>query len=80
MGAETGPRCLNCGSTNLLDGVYLTDYASASLHRMNLDTKPDAAVFKGTIHADIVGIACGSCGYIALFLANPAEFAAQARQ
>jgi hypothetical protein len=53
-------------------GVYGSDD-----HAVTFDLNPHAAIFKSTISARVLARVCGECGHIALFVENPAEFAAQ---
>ena len=78
MGAASVPRCLNCGSTDLLAPVRLTDQGGDS-HRVSFDTNPHGGFTRGTIHAEVAGIVCGACGYIAFFATDPTAFVARAR-
>lgn len=79
MSAGTAMHCLNCGSTDLLAPLRLNDQSGDS-HRLAYDSNPHGGFTRGTIHAEIAGVVCGSCGYIALFAVNPVEFVARARQ
>jgi hypothetical protein len=81
MSGEVAQQCLNCGSEKLVRGISLEDSAfgggNARIHAISLATRPQALIFTEKVYADITGVVCGACGYIAFFASNPEELYAQ---
>jgi len=77
MSGDGAQRCLNCGSARLVRGVSLEDSAfgggNARIHAISFATRPQALIFTEKVHAEITGVVCGSCGFVALFASNPEQ-------
>jgi hypothetical protein len=83
MGDQVRQRCMNCGSEEVVGPVSLMDSGSgypAPSHTIGVALNPQAVVFKDVLQADVQGVVCATCGYIALFAHNPARFAYFVRQ
>lgn len=67
-------ECTKCGSVRVMPDVQIFDqgqYSDGHL-KARIDTKPEALMFKGTITSPLRGHVCGDCGYVELFVENPA--------
>jgi len=68
-------QCTKCGSDRVIPDVQIFDqgqYSDGHL-KARVDTKPAALMFKGTITSSLRGRVCGDCGFVELFVENPAS-------
>jgi len=77
--------CQKCGSDALITGVRLFDRSGeAGMTKTDLTVglykDPYAVIFKEEVSTPIYGRVCGSCGYLELYAADPAELLAAARE
>jgi predicted nucleic-acid-binding Zn-ribbon protein len=79
----TQSGCPKCGSTVTVPNVRLIDRGESNCS-MDLSVavykRPDAWVFTGAVYQPLNARICGGCGYTELYVANPHELMAAARQ
>jgi len=66
--------CAKCGSRVEIEGLRVVDRGESNMPldlRVGVDRKPGALLFKGTQYGGISARACGDCGYIELYAADP---------
>ena len=66
-------KCTLCGSDDLLEGLRVVDRGADNYRaelEIEMDTKPDAIFFRGTVSETVKATMCCDCGHVMLF-ANP---------
>ena len=74
--------CPKCGSSEVIEGVRMLDRGHGNQEqdlRAAVYKNPDAFLFKGKHAAALTARVCGACGYVELYVANPAELLAASR-
>jgi hypothetical protein len=66
-------KCQRCGSTEQIEGIEIRWYGDSHPVTATVDKRPEALLFKGTVSSPLKGRACGSCGYVELFVTNPRD-------
>lgn len=69
-------RCTRCGSTRILPYVDIKDSWDPGIAgelSVEVHEKPQAMIFKGAVKGPLVARVCGECGFVELFVKNPAE-------
>lgn len=69
------PKCLHCGSAELLSDVAVLDRGHGDRRlRLTLETceNPEAFLFKGARQAEVSAKVCERCGFVMLF-AQPSD-------
>ena len=73
----TGDRgCGRCGSSKILPYVDIKDYWEPGVAGdlgVEVHEDPQAFIFKGAVKGPLVARVCGECGFVELFVKNPAE-------
>ena len=62
-------QCLNCGSANVTDPLGLR---SSGNFLLQVTTWEGQRKPMGGTHSDLAGRACRDCGYLAVFVTDPA--------
>lgn len=75
---KNATSCPKCGSDKIIPRVriidrYDTDPTKKSDLELEVYQKPSAWIFKGTKAGALQASVCGACGYVELFVENPAE-------
>ena len=68
--------CTRCGSSKILPYVDIKDYWDMGVSRdlsVVVHEDPQAVIFKGAVKGPLVARICGECGFVELFVKNPAE-------
>lgn len=62
-------NCLVCGSHKIIPNLPLRDaeYYPSQSHKVTVESKPTAILFRGSVSGQVLGYVCGNCGYIAFF-------------
>lgn len=69
--------CEKCQSTEVFDDVRIADrsveedWMTAPGLKIEVETKPNARLFKGIVTIPFKAIVCGSCGYTELYVSDP---------
>lgn len=61
------PKCIACGSTDLIDDVSVIDAYYGSPVLLRTYEAPEAFLFKGTKKTATEVQVCGKCGYVMMF-------------
>ena len=69
---DTNEPCLRCGSSAIIPDTRVQQYNNTKVV-VSFDTKPDAAVFKGTQYGTLKARICGECGHAELYVENARE-------
>jgi predicted nucleic-acid-binding Zn-ribbon protein len=65
-------QCLRCGSTHTLPDARVQEYSSRKI-TVAFDTKPEAALFRGTQRRELKARICGECGHTELYVEDARE-------
>ena len=71
--------CLRCGSTNILSDGRVQGYGTWR-SSVEVDTRPQARLFKGTRAMPLKARICGNCGHTELYVENARELWTMYRQ
>ncbi|MBM3290115.1 MAG: hypothetical protein FJY92_08195 [Candidatus Hydrogenedentes bacterium] len=72
--------CPKCGSTELLIGAELSDRGESNIRHpatVRVYEKPEALIFKGAHDADVTADVCMTCGFMELYVNDPAKLYAR---
>lgn len=80
--------CAKCQNKNILEGVRIVDrtleencLSAGRDLQVEVETKPNARIFKGVVGFSLRANVCGTCGHAELFVTEPDELRrAYARQ
>lgn len=65
-------KCPKCGSTQIINDVQVIDLESyAENLAVQVQTKPQARLFKGGVRVRLKAQVCGACGYTELYAKDP---------
>ena len=63
-------KCPKCGSIQVINDVQVTDTYEENL-KVQVQTKPQARLFKGRVRVPLKAQVCGTCGYTELYAKDP---------
>ncbi len=65
--------CPKCGSRDVMDGVRIVDGGLEEKVKVEVQRRPHAMLFKGTVGVALTARVCGACGFTELFASDPAR-------
>jgi predicted nucleic-acid-binding Zn-ribbon protein len=81
--AVPNPPCPKCGSTDVILADVADHYGESGTLTTGLSLRvtrdPSALLFKKSVEVNLRARACGGCGYVELYLEEPAKLSAAYR-
>jgi len=75
--------CMKCGSAELLDEAQIIDSGHHGVENdltARVYRNPGAFFLQGKVTGRVLSRVCGSCGFVELYVENPAAFLAAAKE
>jgi hypothetical protein len=68
-------KCHICQSDKIMPEVRIMDQGQFSDHKLKvgIDTRPQAALLKGWVQAELRAWICGDCGHVELYVDKPQD-------